>query len=116
MTTKFPKSPTRRGFVYEAACERLGLTAQWRDIVMDERPDGTLLCLAGYGELLIRRPGEAAYVLDLQTTAALLTFLMGDNVKQLIPAILRASLLAKGGKVAALVQQLDGVRAEKAAA
>jgi len=107
--TDYPTSTGSDGCVDQEKCERLGLGAQWKQVILDERADGMLLMLSGTGELLIRPAGEPACVLDFTETAALITFMSGGNTKRLFPAILRASLLASGGAAAALAEKIDAV-------
>lgn len=108
MATKYPTSITNAdGLIDERACERLGLGAQWKQAIIDDRDDGTLIVLSGTGEMLIRPAGKEPCVLDFKATAALIRFMDGDNTRRLFPAILRASLLAQGGKVAELVEWME---------
>ncbi len=101
------------GMLDEQALERLGLAEQADRAVIDEREDGTLICLTGAGEMLIRAPGKDVYALDLKTTAALILFMQGENTKKLFLAILRASLLAQGGLAAELTLWMDEIFDQK---
>lgn len=113
-TMEYPTSVNIDGFVDERACERLGLGAQWKQAVIEDRD--MLLVLSGAGEMLIRPPGEDTCVLNFKETAALIVFMNGDNTKRLFPAILRASLLAQGGKVAELAEWMEAAFKKEEAA
>jgi hypothetical protein len=103
---EYPTSISSDGFIDERACERLGLGAQWKQAVLEERDDGMLLMLSGTGEMLIRAAGKAPCVLNFKETAGLIVFMDGSNTKRLFPAILRASLLTQGGKAAELAERI----------